>query len=176
MELRLASLVYTRLPLLFSVENDMLHARARWNSTAILSLGILLSILTAPPLQAQASSGEAMTFPRQILAWYLAGDAERVWAHAGPMMHEMAESPNGLRGAAAEFSTTIGSETGVLGEQLVDHPEGGGAQVYVRAARHSEVPEIFWVVIFFPADKKVQMIMPQPRQTIRTLFPQVKLP
>jgi hypothetical protein len=154
----------------------MLHAKARWNSRATLCLGILLWILAALPLQAQASSGEAMTFPRQVLAWYLAGDSERVWAHAGPMMREMAESPNGLRGAAAEISTTMGSETGVLGEQLFDHPEGGGAQVYVRAARHSEVPEIFWVVIFFPADKKVQMIMPQPRQTIRTLFPQVKLP
>ena len=154
----------------------MLHARARWNSTAILSLGIVLSILTAPLLQAKASSGEAMTFPRQVLAWYLAGDSERVWAHAGLMMREMWENPNGLRGAAAEISTTMGSETGVLGEQLFDHPEGGGAQVYVRAARHSEVPEIFWIVIFLPADKKVQMIMPQPRQTIRTLFPQVKLP
>ncbi len=154
----------------------MLHARACWNSTAILYLGILLSIFASPPLQAQASADEAMTFPRQVLAWYLAGDAERVWAHAGPMMREMAESPNGLREAAAEISATMGSETGVLEEQRFDHPEGGGAQVYVRAARHLEVPEIFWVVIFFPADQKVQMIMPQPRQTIRTLFPQVKLP
>lgn len=154
----------------------MLHSRVLWNSRAILCLGIVLSILAAPPLQAQASSDEAMAFPSQVLAWYLAGDAERVWAHAGPMMRELSESPNGLRGAAAELSTAMGAETGVLGEQLFDHPEGGGAQVYVRAARHSQVPEIFWIVIFFPADRQVQMIMPQPRQTIRTLFPQVRLP
>jgi hypothetical protein len=64
----------------------------------------------------------------------------------------------------------------MLNEQLFDHPEGGGAQVHVRAVRHSQVPEMFWIVTYFPADRTVQMIMPQPRQTIRTLFPEVQLP
>jgi hypothetical protein len=141
-----------------------------------LFLGLVLLLLAAAPLEAQASSDDAMAFPREVLASYLAGDAESVWAHAGPMIRELWETPDGLRGTAEEISTSLGTETDVLGEQLFDHPEGGGAQVYVRAARYSQVSELFWIVIFFPADSTVQMIMPQPRQTIRTLFPEVTLP
>lgn len=154
----------------------MPHRNTRSGRPGILFLGIALSLLAAPPLQAQDPSVEAMAFPRQILTSYLAGDADRVWGHAAPMMREMWQSPAGLRQTAAEITGAMGAETGLLAEQLFDHPEGGGAKVYVRASRHAQAPEMFWVVIFFPAERKVQMIMPQPRQTIRSLFPQVRLP
>jgi hypothetical protein len=137
---------------------------------------VLLPLLLAPRLEAQGAPSDGMAFPRELLASYLAGDAERVWEHAGPAMREMAESANGLREAASEISDAMGDEAAVLAEQLFDHPDGGGWQVYVRAVRHTQVPEIFWIVIFRPADRQLQMIMPQPRQTIRALFPQVGLP
>lgn len=151
------------------------------SSRAVSSLRRLLFTsgflsLLVPALHAQDQPGRHVAFPRQVLTWYLAGEADQVWEHAGPMLREISGSVQGLRESAEEISTAMGAEAGVLGEQLFDHPDGGGAQVYVRAVRHTQVPEIFWIVIFFPADRKVQMIMPQPRQTIRSLFPQVQLP
>jgi hypothetical protein len=142
--------------------------------TLLVSSGFLL--LFVPALHAQESLGEAAAFPRQMLTWYLGGEAERVWEHAGPMLRELAGSAQGLREASEEIVGGMGPETRVLKEQLFDHPEGGGAKVYVRAVRHANVPEMFWIVTFFPAERKVQMIMPQPRQTVRALFPQVELP
>lgn len=143
----------------------------------LLLAGMFLATLgVQQPLQAQALPGDEMTFPREVLSWFFAGDAQRVWQHAGPTMRELAGSAEGLREDAAEISASLGAETGVFGEQLFEHPEGGGAQVYVRALRHAHVPEIFWIVIFSPAERQVQVIMAQPRQTIRTLFPQVRLP
>lgn len=60
---------------------------------------------------------------------------------------------------------------------LVLAPElEGGQQVYVRTAAHAQAPELFWIVIFSPAERRVLMIMPQFRQTIRSLFPRARLP
>jgi hypothetical protein len=151
----------------------MSHARARtFTRRALLLTGVLLASIAGPASRAQ----DAMTFPRNVLTWYLQGDTDRVWDRAGPMLREMAERPETLAAAAAEILGALGAETAVLSEQLFDHPEGGGAQVYVRASRHSQAPEMFWIVIFWPSEAQVLTIMPQPRQTIRTLFPQVTLP
>jgi hypothetical protein len=138
---------------------------------------LLLSLLAAPAaLQAQAAPGDTMAFPRQVLTWYLAGDADRVWPLAGETLRELAESPRRMKEDAAEIIESMGPRTGVISEQMFAHPEGGGWQVYVQALRHERAPEMFWIVIFSPAKEQVQMIMAQPRQTVRTLFPQVKLP
>lgn len=144
--------------------------------SVLLGIGMLLPLFTAPALEAQTGSGDAMAFPRQVLTWYLAGEADQVWKHADGPLRELAGSPAGLKQAATEISSDLGPHTAVLKEQVFPHPEGGGWHVFVRALRHAQVPEMFWIVIFSPAEQKVQMIMAQPRQTIRTLFPQVILP
>jgi hypothetical protein len=155
----------------------MPHSPAPWRQrTPLYVVGIVVSVLAAPLLQAQNPDGDAMAFPRGALTAYLAADAEKVWQHAGPTLREMWESPNGVRMAAEELTSGIGRETGVLDEQLFAHPEDAGWKVYVRTARHAQVPELFWIVIFSPANRQIGMIMPQPRQTIRTLFPEVRLP
>jgi hypothetical protein len=158
------------------MESVMSSLRALQTARLSLHVAVVVAIVGVSPLQAQTPSADAMAFPRQVLAWYLAGEAQQVWSHAGPMLRELSESPDGLREAAAEITDSMGPEVAVLGEQLFAHPEGGGMQVYVRTVRHSQVPELFWIVTFSPANRQVQMIMPQPRQTIRSLFPQVKVP
>ncbi len=124
--------------------------------------------------------GDAMDFPRTALTWFLTGDAEQLWPHAGAMLRELAEDVDGLREAGEELAGDIeemlGPQTALLDEQVFDHPEGGGMSVYVRTVRHAMVDEFFWVVIFMPQTQQVHMVMPQPRQTIKTLFPPVRLP
>ncbi len=128
------------------------------------------------PLHAQASGDASMVFPRESLAWFVAGDADKLWARSSPSLRTLMGSAQQMRENSVELQNDMGRETALLSEQQFDHPEGKGARVYVRAARHAVVPELFWVVIYSPAEQQVQMIMAQPRQTIRTLFPQVKLP
>jgi hypothetical protein len=137
----------------------------------------LLLVLAAPPvLEGQDTDGDAMAFPRQILDWYLAGEGDRVWEYAGETMRTLAESPAGLTEAGAEITEMMGARTGVLDEQIFEHPEGGGWHVYVGTLSHAQVPEMFWIVIFSPTERQIQMILPQPRQTILGLFPQVRVP
>lgn len=145
-------------------------------SGAVLCAAIISAMPSSHQLAAQTNARDGMALPRQVLTWYLTANAEQVWPHAGSTLREMFESPRGLREAGNAILRDMGPEVAVIGEQMFDHPEGGGAKVYVRASRHAQIPEIFWIVIFVPADKKVEMIMPQPRRTIRTLFPQVELP
>jgi hypothetical protein len=144
----------------------------------VASLLFAAAFLTAAdaPLRAQAAPGQSADFPRSFLAWYFAGDAERVWAHAAPAMRETVGDERSLRLGLAEMNASIGAETALLSEQEFKHPEGGGMHVYVRVTRHATVPELFWIVIYSPERRQVLTVMPQPRQTIRTLFPQVRLP
>jgi hypothetical protein len=123
-----------------------------------------------------AAADEAMEFPRNALTWYLSGDADRLWQHAGPVLRELVQDVDGLRGVAAEIDEMMGPQTALLDEQIFDHPEGAGFRVYVGRLLHAKVSEIFWVVVFHPAKREVGMIIPQPRQTIQTLFPEVRLP
>lgn len=139
-------------------------------------LGILLPLLAAPALDAQAGSGDAMAFPRQALDWYLSGEGALVWEHAGAMMRELAESPAMMSEAGREITEMMGAVTGVLGEQMFPHPEDADWHVYVRTVTYTEVPEIYWIVIFRPRDSEIQFIAAQPRQTIQVLFPEVRLP
>lgn len=117
-----------------------------------------------------------MSFPREALNWYLSGDAERLWPHAGPMLREMAEDVEGLRESAADLGETMGPTLAVLDEQVFDHPDGDGWQVYVRTVRLAEAGEMFWVVTFSPEQWEAGMIMSQSRPTLRTFFPQARLP
>jgi hypothetical protein len=157
-------------------KNEMLPSRAIPRLHALVFAGILLSLHAAGPITAQGTPGAAASFPQEVLTWFLAGDADRVWEHVGPTMRELSGGVQGLRESSAEITAELGPETAILSEQVFEHPEGGGWHVYVRAARHAQVPELFWIVIFSPAERQVQMITAQPRQTIRTLFPQVRLP
>jgi hypothetical protein len=136
--------------------------------------GMLLALAAAPALEAQAV--EAMDFPRQILEWYLAGEGERVWEYAGESFRSLAETPEGMGEAGTELTAMMGAPREILDEQVFPHPDGEGHQVYVRTLAHAEVPELFWIVIFEPGERRVQMIMPQPRQTVTTLFPGVRVP
>ena len=152
----------------------MSHARARsFPRRALLLIGVFVATVAGPASRAQDAS---MAFPRDILTSYLQGDTDRVWERAGAMLREMAERPETLAAASAEILGGLGAETAVLSEQLFDHPDGGGFQVYVRASRHAQTPEMFWIVIFAPSEEQILTIMPQPRQAIRVLFPQVTLP
>lgn len=147
--------------------------RARYVRPALLG-GMLLGLAAAPALQAQAD--DAMAFPRQVLEWFLAGEGERVWEHAGDVFRTLAESPAAMSEAGSEIAATMGAPTGVLDEQMFPHPEDEGHHVFVRTLAHAEVPELFWVVIFSPSERRVQMIMAQPRQTVRVMFPEVRVP
>jgi hypothetical protein len=149
----------------------------RINFVANLLFGAaLLMAAHASPLRAQAGPGSSADFPRSFLAWYFAGDAEQVWAHSAPAMREAVGDQRGLRQGLEEMNGNVGAETAMLSEQVFEHPEGGGMHVYVRGVRHANVPELFWIVIYSPEQRQVLTVMPQPRQTIRTLFPQVRLP
>jgi hypothetical protein len=154
----------------------MLRSRLLSPLAPSCGLGLMLCLLAASPLHAQPGSADGMAFPRQALEWYLSGEGGLVWEHAGEMMRALAESPAGMSEAGREITEMMGPITGVLGEQMFPHPEDAGWQVYVRTARHAEVPEMNWIVIFRPRDSEIQMIMPQPRQTIQVLFPEVRLP
>lgn len=100
----------------------------------------------------------------------------RVWDHADESFRALAGDPEGMSEAGREILSALGAETAVLDEQVFAHPEGGGQQVYVRTAAHAQAPELFWIVIFSPAERRVVMIMPQFRQTIRSRFPEAHLP
>jgi hypothetical protein len=153
----------------------MLSLRSSSRPRPPLFVALLLVVAAPPALEAQATDGDAMAFPRQILEWYLAGEGHRVWEHAGETMRTLAGSPEGLSEAGAEITEMMGARTGVLDEQMFEHPEGGGWHVYVRTLSHEQVPEMFWIVIFSPAERQIQMVMPQPRQTIVGMFPQVRV-
>jgi len=144
--------------------------------TDTLLAGILLAFVGPQAVAAQIPDGDPMAFPRQILDWYLAGDDARVWEYAGETLRAFAESPEGMSEAGEELTGMMGARTGVLGEQMFPHPEGRGRQVYVHTLSHAQVPEMFWIVIFSPTERRVEMIMPQPRQTVAGLFPQVRVP
>jgi hypothetical protein len=141
---------------------------------AVPSIGILLVLVLAPVLEAQET--DRMVFPRQVLEWYIGGEGDRVWELADESFRALAEDPEGMSEAGRELVSALGAQTAVLDEQMFAHPEGGGHQVYVRTASHAEAPEMFWIVIFSPAERRVLMIMPQFRQTIRSLFPEARLP
>jgi hypothetical protein len=145
---------------------------AHWRSLLCAALLALAGL----HLAAADARADGMDFPRNALSWYFSGDAEKLWPHLGPTLREMAEDVEGLREASEDFGETMGRELAVLDEQLFDHPDGDGWQVYVRAVQHAEVGELFWLVIFSPAEREVGMIMPQPRQSVQILFPQVRLP
>jgi hypothetical protein len=136
--------------------------------------GLLLASFGAPALHAQ--SADEMAFPRQILEWYLAGEGEKVWEHASPAFRTLVETPANMSEAGREILAAMGAQTGILDEQMFPHPEGGGHQVYVRTLVHAQVPEMFWIVIFSPSEQLLQTIMPQPRQAVRVLFPEVRVP
>jgi hypothetical protein len=141
-----------------------------------LHCAILLIFTGVHSAATSAAADDGMDFPRSALNWYMSGDAEQLWPHISPMLREMAEDEEGLREVAADIEETMGRELAVLGEQIFDHPDGGGWQVYVRTVQHADVGEMFWVVIFLPEQNEVGMIITQPRQTIQTFFPQVRLP
>lgn len=145
---------------------------ARWRLSCCAMLGALIFLIAA----AAAAADEAMDFPRNALTWYLSGDTERLWPHAGAVLREMVQDVDGLRMIAKEIDEMMGPQTALLDEQAFDHPEGGGYQVYVGRLLHAKVSEIYWVVIFHPAEREVAMIIPQPRRTLQTLFPQARLP
>lgn len=150
----------------------MLRLRSTSALSSLLFIGGLL-ILAAPSANAQNAD---MTFPRDALDWYLAGDTERLWEHLGPMMRQTPGGAAGIREGSAEIREALGAETSVIDEQMFPHPEDDNWSVYVRASRHANTPEMFWIVVFLPSEPLIQLIMPQPRQTIRTLFPAVRLP
>jgi hypothetical protein len=143
---------------------------------AHLGVALALALLGAVPLSAQAADAPAMAFPRETLTWFFAGEGDKVWARASPPLRTLMGSAQQLRQQSAEMLQDMGRETALLSEQDIEHPEGNGARVYVRAARHANGPELFWYVIYLPAAQQVQMISAAPRTTIRTLFPAVKLP
>ncbi len=147
-------------------------AAPRASLLAVLSVALCVAV----PLHAQTGGDATMAFPREMLASFLAGDADKVWERAGPTLREMNGSAKQMRDHSAELRKDMGKEIALISEQAFDHQDGNGAKVYVRAARHEVIPELFWIVIYTPSNRQVEMITMQPRQTIRTLFPQVKLP
>lgn len=142
-----------------------------------ISLGAALLIFAGLHLvtAADAPDGE-MDFPRNVLTWYLSGEAEKLWPHAGEVLRELAYDVEGLREAAVDIREMMGPPTAMLDEQIFDHPEDKNWRIYIRTARHARVEEMFWVVIFSPSTGEVQVIMAHSRQTIQTLFPQARLP
>ena len=150
----------------------MLRSRPASALTTLLLIASLL-FLAAPSGNAQ---DDDMAFPSDALDWYLAGEAERLWEHLGPMMRETPGGAAGLREGSAEIRAGLGAEISVIDEQVFPHPEGEAWSVYVRASRHANAAEMFWIVVFLPSERQIELIMPQPRQTIRTLFPAVRLP
>lgn len=143
-----------------------------------VSLFIVLVVLAMGSSVAQAADagGDGMEFPRNALNWFLNGDAERLWSHAGPTFREMMQDVEGVRQAGAEIGNSLGREVAVLDEQVIDHPDGEGWQVYVRTVHLAGAGELFWVLIFSPSEREIGMIMPQSRPAIRTFFPEARLP
>src|SRR5690606_26096533 len=137
---------------------------------------VCAALLGLAGLPAAVAAEANMEFPRTVLDWYWSGDVETLWQHTSPTLREMVEDPEMLRGTAAEHGEMMGRELAVLDEQVFDHPDGEGWQVYLRTARHAVADEIFWVVIFSPAKREVGMIMPQSRPFIRVYFPEARLP
>lgn len=143
--------------------------RASLCATFFLIAGLHVAAVADAP-------GNELDFPRNVVNWYLSGDAEKLWPHAGEVLRELAEDVEGLREAADDIRQIMGPQTAVLDEQIFDHPEDDGWRIYVRTLRHARADEMFWVVIFSPSTGEIQMIMAHPRRTIQTLFPQARLP
>lgn len=127
-------------------------------------------------VSAAEARADGMDFPREALSWYLSADAEKLWPRLGPTLREMVKDLEGLRQGATVIAKDMGRVLAVLDEQVFDHLDGEGWQVYVRTVQHAHVGELFWLVIFSPAEHEVGMIMPQPRQSVQIFFPQVRLP
>ena len=147
-----------------------------------IGTGVLAALTVVPAvLRAQATprttrsaAADSLAFPRQFVKWVLSSQGDSAFAHAGPELQQRMESATGINEMSARIKTRFGEQQGTDAEVQFDD---GAQKVYIVVLRYAQAPEpAAWVVAYVPSTKVVQSAGFAPLSSVKTRYPQAKLP
>jgi hypothetical protein len=129
---------------------------------------------TAQRPATKSAAKDSLAFPRQFVAWVFASEGDSAYAHAGPELRENMKSPEGVRTMASRIKTRFGESQGTDAEVQFDE---GAQKVYIAVMRFPQAPEpAAWTVVYTPGTKMVERAGFSPLSSVKTRYPQAKLP
>lgn len=148
-------------------------------ATALL-VASFASVLVPASLGAQTAApqgpaaSDSLAFPRQVVKWFLTGQADSLYNHAGEQLKAGMQSP-------ANIIAMMGRLTGQLGEHKSTDAEvqfeQNGTRVYIAAVTFSQAPEQgAFVVRYVPGSPVIQGFTVGQLARVKERFPEAKLP
>jgi hypothetical protein len=144
-----------------------------------LAAGVFAAALAPASLHAQAAAvpsaaPDSIAFPRQFVDWVFSNRGDSAFAHAGPRLRESMKSADGVNAMAGRVFGRFGAMEGTDAEAQFDED---ALKVYIAVLRFPSAPEPgAFVVAYSPATKVVERASFGPLSTVKTKYPQAKLP
>jgi hypothetical protein len=146
-----------------------------------LAAGVFVAALAPASLHAQAAvaavpsaAPDSIAFPRQFVDWVFSNRGDSAFAHAGPRLRESMKSADGVNAMAGRVFGRFGAMEGTDAEAQFDED---ALKVYIAVLRFPSAPEPgAFVVAYSPATKVVERASFGPLSTVKTKYPQAKLP
>ena len=153
-----------------------------------LAAGALAALPLAPAaVRAQAAPAAASTiavskdavvdslaFPRQFVNWIFTTKGDSAFAHAGPQLRASMQSAEAVNEMSGRVATRFGEMQGTDAE--VQFAEGE-LKVYIAVMRFALAPEpAAWVVAYSPTTKVVERSSFGPLSSVKSRYPNAKLP
>ena len=148
----------------------------------VLTTGALAACTLAPaalhaqaaPRAARGAAADSLAFPRQFVKWVLSSQGDSAFAHAGPELQQRMQSAAGINEMAARIKERFGDHPGTDAEVQFDD---GVQKVYIAVLRYPQAPEpAAWVVAYVPGTRIVERAGFAPLSSVKSRYPQAKLP
>jgi hypothetical protein len=142
---------------------------------AVAALSFAPAALRAQSAPSAASAAaDSLAYPRQFVKWVFSSQGDSAYAHAGPMLREAMKSPEGVNEMAGRIATRFGAVQGTDAEiQFAD----GELKVYIAVMRLEKAPEpAAWIVAYSPTTRVVERSSFAPLSSVKTRYPDAKLP
>jgi hypothetical protein len=123
---------------------------------------------------AQSTGADSLAFPRQFVKWVFNTQGDSAFAHAGPALRESMKSPESVNEMAGRIATRFGEVQGTDAEVQFDE---GPLKVYIVVMRLAQAPTPgAWTVVYSPSTKVVERSSFSPLASVKSHYPQAKLP
>jgi hypothetical protein len=148
----------------------------------VLATGAFASLPLAPAtVRAQAPApaplavaADSLAYPRQFVSWVFSTQGDSAFAHAGPALRESMKSPDAINAMAGRIAVRFGEAQGTDAEVQFDE---GPLKVYIAVMRFSQAPQPgAWVVAYSPSTKVVERASFGSLSSVKSRYPQAKLP
>ena len=148
----------------------------------VLVAGACAALFLAPAaLHAQASpavtkgaAADSLALPRQFVKWVMGKQGDSAYAQAGPQLRESMKSAEGANEMASRIQTRFGELESTDAEVQFDE---GPLKVYIAVMQFASAPEpAAWVVAYSPTTKVVERAGFSSLSSVKSRYPQAKLP